>query len=111
MDRKISFIGVGPGDPDLLTIKALKKIESADVIFWADSLIPEKIINFSRKDSERIKTSSFTLEKITSIMIKKYNEGKNVIRLHDGDPCLYGAVKEQTEILRQKKLKLDTSLD
>ena len=48
MDRKISFIGVGPGDPDLLTIKALKKIESADVIFWADSLIPEKIINFSR---------------------------------------------------------------
>ena len=45
MDRKISFIGVGPGDPDLLTIKALKKIESADVIIWTDSLIPEKIIN------------------------------------------------------------------
>ena len=57
MDRKISFIGVGPGDPDLLTIKALKKIESADVIFWADSLIPEKIINFSSKFSEKIKTS------------------------------------------------------
>ena len=66
MDRKISFIGVGPGDPDLLTIKALKKIQSADVIFWADSLIPEKIINFSLEGSEKIKTSTLTLEKITS---------------------------------------------
>ena len=46
MDRKISFIGVGHGDPDLLTIKALKKIESADVIFWADSLIPKKNYKF-----------------------------------------------------------------
>ena len=70
MDRKIFFIGVGPGDPDLLTVKALKKIETADVIFWADSLIPEKIINFSRKSSEKIKTSTLTLEKITSIMIE-----------------------------------------
>ena len=47
MERGISFIGVGPGDPDLLTVKALKEIKSADVIFWTDSLIPEKIICFS----------------------------------------------------------------
>jgi len=70
MDRKISFIGVGPGDPDLLTIKALKKIKSAEVIIWADSLIPAKIIDFSKKGSEKIQTSSLTLEKITSIMIE-----------------------------------------
>ena len=105
MDRKISFIGVGPGDPDLLTIKALKKIESADVIFWADSLIPEKIINLSPEDSEKIKTSTLTLEKITSIMIERFNEGKTVIRLHDGDPCLYGAVKEQIQILNKEKIE------
>jgi len=107
MDKKISFIGVGPGDPDLLTIKALKKIESADVIFWADSLIPEKIINFSLEGSEKIKTSTLTLEKITSIMIKRYNEGKTIIRLHDGDPCLYGAVKEQIEILKLNNIKTE----
>ncbi len=104
MDRKISFIGVGPGDPDLLTIKALKKIESADVIIWTDSLIPEKIINCSQEGAERIKTGSLTLEKITSIMIEKFNAGKTVIRLQDGDPCLFGALREQIEILKQNKI-------
>ncbi len=88
MDRKISFIGVGPGDPDLLTIKALKKIESADVIIWTDS-------------------GSLTLEKITSIMIEKFNEGKTVIRLQDGDPCLFGALREQIEILTQNKIGIE----
>tara|TARA_Y100000766_G_C18772348_1_gene538958 strand:+ start:155 stop:928 length:774 start_codon:yes stop_codon:yes gene_type:complete len=107
MDRKISFIGVGPGDPDLLTVKALKKIKSAEVIFWADSLIPENIINLSHQRSEKIKTSSITLEKITSIMIEKFNEGKTVVRLHDGDPCLFGAVKEQIEILKQKNIEVE----
>ena len=48
MDNKITFIGVGPGDPELLTLKALKKIKIADVIIWADSLIPEKILDFSK---------------------------------------------------------------
>jgi len=107
MGRKISFIGVGPGDPDLLTLKALKKIKSADVIIWADSLIPEKILNFSKKGAEKIKTSSLTLEKITAIMIKKFHEGKYVIRLHDGDPCLFGAVKEQIEILKNKTIGIE----
>ena len=68
MDKKISFIGVGPGDPDLLTLKALKKIKIADVIIWTDSLIPEKILDFSKESSEKIKTSSLNLEQITSIM-------------------------------------------
>ena len=107
MDRRISFIGVGPGDPDLLTIKALKMIKSADVIFWADSLIPEKIVNYSRNSSEKIKTSTLTLELITSMMIEKFNEGKTVVRLHDGDPCLYGAINEQIEILKQKNIETE----
>ena len=72
MDNKISFIGVGPGDPELLTLKALKKIKTADVIIWTDSLIPEKILDFSKESSEKIKTSSLNLEQITSIMIEKF---------------------------------------
>ena len=107
MDRKISFIGVGPGDPDLLTIKALKKIESAEVIFWTDSLVPQKIINLSSPGSEKIKTSGLTLEKITSMMIDRFNKGKTIVRLQDGDPCLFGAVKEQIEVLKKRNIEIE----
>ena len=107
MVRKILFIGVGPGDPDLLTIKAMKEIKSSEVIFWADSLIPEKIINFANKNSEKIRTSSLNLNEIMQKMIEKYKEGKKVIRLHDGDPCLFGAITEQIEILRQENIRVE----
>ena len=107
MERKISFIGVGPGDPDLLTIKAMKEIKSAEVIFWTDSLIPEKIIRISNKNTERIKTSSMNLDQIMQQMIDKYKEGKKVIRLHDGDPCLFGAITEQIEILKKENIKVE----
>ena len=107
MERKISFIGVGPGDPDLLTVKALKEIKSAEFILWTDSLIPEKIISLSNKNAERIKTSSMNLEKIMNLMINKYREGKKVIRLHDGDPCLFGAINEQIIILKNENIKVE----
>ncbi len=107
MDKKISFVGVGPGDPELLTLKALKKIKIADVIIWTDSLIPEKILDFSKEGSEKIKTSSLNLEQITSIMIEKFQAGKTVVRLHDGDPSLFGAIREQIEILKNEKIAIE----
>ena len=105
--KKILFIGVGPGDPELLTIKALKEIKSAEVIFWTDSLIPEKIINFANENAEKIKTSSLNLTQITSIMINRIKRGKKVIRLHDGDPCLFGAIQEQILILKKEKIEAE----
>ena len=107
MERKISFIGVGPGDPDLLTIKAMKEIKSAEVIFWTDSLIPEKIISLSNKNTEKIKTSGMNLDQIMQLMIDKYKEGKKVIRLHDGDPCLFGAINEQIRILEKENIQAE----
>jgi len=107
MEQKISFIGVGPGDPELLTVKAMKEIKSAEVIFWTDSLIPEKIISLSKKNAERIKTSSMNLEQIMQLMINRYQEGKKVIRLHDGDPCLFGAINEQIRILKENNIKAE----
>ncbi len=107
MERKISFIGVGPGDPDLLTIKAMKEIKSAEVIFWTDSLIPEQIISLSNKNTEKIKTSGMNLEQIMQLMIDKYQEGKKVIRLHDGDPCLFGAINEQIRILEKENIQAE----
>ena len=107
INKKILFIGVGPGDPELITIKALNAIKSAEVIFWTDSLIPEKILNYTKDDSEKIKTSSLNLDEITSIMINRIQEGKRVVRLHDGDPCLFGAIQEQIEILKREKIEIE----
>ncbi len=107
MVRKISFIGVGPGDPDLLTIKAMKEIKSSDVIFWTDSLIPDKIISFAKNNSEKIRTSSLNLDEIMKKMIEKHKEGKRVIRLHDGDPCLFGAITEQIQILKKANIQVE----
>ena len=106
MKRCVSFVGVGPGDPDLLTIKAMKEIQSAEVVIWTDSLIPEKILNFAKETSEKIKTSSLNLNEITSIMVERINKGKKVIRLHDGDPCLFGAIAEQIKILKENNIEV-----
>ena len=91
----ISIVGAGPGAQDLLTIRAKKRIEMADVLVWTDSLIPIQITKLVKDDCEKIKTSSLTLEDIIEILIRKHKEGKRIVRLHDGDPCLYGAISEQ----------------
>ena len=91
----ISIVGAGPGAQDLLTIRAKKRIEMADVLVWTDSLIPIQITKLVKYHCEKIKTSSLTLEDIIEILIRKHKEGKRIVRLHDGDPCLYGAISEQ----------------
>ncbi len=88
-------MGAGPGALDLITIRAQKRLASADVLVWTDSLIPLQITKLVNDSCEKIKTSSLTLEEIIKILIKKHKEGKNIVRLHDGDPCLYGAISEQ----------------
>ena len=91
----ISIVGAGPGAIDLLTIRADQRIKAADVLVWTDSLIPSQIASLVKDSCEKIKTSSLTLEEILLILIKKHREGKKIVRLHDGDPCLYGAISEQ----------------
>ncbi len=93
--KKLVFVGTGPGDPDLLTVRAARCIKDAQVIVWTDSLISPEIISLASSSCELIPTSTLTLEEILSIIIKRINAGKKVIRLHDGDPCLYGAISEQ----------------
>ncbi len=93
--NQISIVGAGPGALDLITIRALERIKKAQVLIWADSLIPLEITKLAPKDCERISTSSLTLEEILSLMKNRFKEGKRIVRLHDGDPCLYGALSEQ----------------
>ncbi len=91
----VSIVGAGPGAIDLMTIRALDRLKQAEVLVWTDSLIPPQIVSIAPKDCERISTSSLTLEKILSLLIDKHQQGKKIVRLHDGDPCLYGALSEQ----------------
>ena len=103
----ISIVGAGPGAPDLMTIRAQQRLKSADVLVWTDSLIPIQITKLVRDDCEKIKTSSLTLEEILFVLIKKHNEGKKIVRLHDGDPCLYGALSEQICRLNDEGIEVE----
>ncbi len=91
----ISIVGAGPGALDLMTIRALERLKHAEVLVWADSLIPSQIAALAPEKCKRISSSSLTLEEIISLLIEEHRKGKKVVRLHDGDPCLYGALSEQ----------------
>jgi len=91
----VYIVGAGPGDPELLTVKALKLIERADVLVYANSLVPNQILSAIRPDAEKIATANMTLEAIVPLMVDRVRAGKSVVRLHSGDPSLYSAIHEQ----------------
>ncbi len=103
----ISIVGSGPGSPDLLTIRALNRLEKAEVLIWTDSLISPEIADLVPNTCEKFPTSSLTLEEILALIIQKANQGKKVVRLHDGDPCLYGAISEQICGLAEEGLEVE----
>lgn len=94
---RVYIVGAGPGDPDLLTIRAQRLLSQADVVLFADSLVPPQILQCVRLDAEVIPTSDKTLEEILSCMVERVRAGRSVVRLHSGDPTLYGAVHEQMQ--------------
>jgi precorrin-4/cobalt-precorrin-4 C11-methyltransferase len=95
----VYIVGAGPGDPDLLTIKAQKILAQADVILFADSLVPRQMLQDVRPDAELIRTANKTLEQILPLMIERVQAQKVVVRLQSGDPSLYSAIHEQMHAL------------
>ncbi len=95
----VVFVGAGPGDPDLLTIRARAVIEQADMVIWADSLVHPGVAALARPDAEVLGSSSMSLEPITERMIAAARDGKLVARVQSGDPAIYGAMHEQMAIL------------
>ena len=104
---QVYIIGVGPGDPDLLTVKGQRIIAAADVILYADSLIPDRILDDTRPDAEIVKTSHQTLEEIVSVMLDRVRSGLIVARLHSGDLTLYSAITEQVHALRAADIPVE----
>jgi precorrin-4/cobalt-precorrin-4 C11-methyltransferase len=97
----VSFIGAGPGDPELITMKAINRIRAAGLILYAGSLVPENIfMPYARVTPENIISSAdLTLEETHDLIVKAIEDGKNVARIHTGDPSMYGAISEQMALL------------
>lgn len=103
----VYIIGAGPGDPELLTVKAKKILDRADVILFADSLVPRQILQDVRTDAEIIRTGNKTLEEILPIMLARVRANLAVVRLHSGDLSLYSAIHEQIQALREAEIPFE----
>lgn len=96
---KVWFVGAGPGDPDLLTIKGQRCIATADLVLYAGSLVPPGVVACARSSARVEDSSSMTLEETHALMRDVALGGGNVARVHTGDPALYGAIREQMRLL------------
>ena len=100
----VYFIGAGPGDPELLTIKAQRLIREADLILYAGSLVPREILTWAQEDSEIMDSSGMTLKQTHAALVQAAGRGQTAARVHTGDPSLYGAILEQMRLLEQDKI-------
>jgi precorrin-4/cobalt-precorrin-4 C11-methyltransferase len=103
----VYIIGAGPGDPELLTIKADKILRQADVILYANSLVPKQMLQDVRPDAELIPTGNKTLEEIVPLMIERVKANLVVVRLHSGDLSLYSAINEQIQALAAAEIPFE----
>lgn len=103
-DGKVYIIGAGPGDPELLTLKAKRIIDDADVIIYADSLVPEEIAGYAKPGAAVYGSKEMALPEIMQVTLQAVAEGKTVARIQSGDPSLYGATLEQMRILEREKV-------
>ncbi|MFM7471566.1 MAG: precorrin-4 C(11)-methyltransferase [Nodosilinea sp.] len=95
----VYIVGAGPGDPELLTVKAQRLLSQADTVLYANSLVPRQILEWVRADADRIGTANLTLDEILPLRIERVRAGQAVVRLQSGDPSLYSAIHEQMQAL------------
>ncbi|GAB6100475.1 precorrin-4 C(11)-methyltransferase [Halanaerocella petrolearia] len=100
---KVYFIGAGPGDPELLTIKGKKALEEAEVVIYAGSLVNPEILEYAPQ-AEVYNSAGMTLEEVVTKMEEARAEGNTVARVHTGDPSIYGALQEQIDYLKQAEI-------
>ncbi|WP_075343174.1 precorrin-4 C(11)-methyltransferase [Tenacibaculum agarivorans] len=98
----IAIVGAGSGDPDLLTLKGRAILEVADCILYAGSLVPEELTHMAKEGALVRNSASMTLEEQIDIIDDYYAQGKKIVRLHSGDPSIYGAIQEQMTIFDAK---------
>lgn len=103
----IHFVGAGSGAPDLITVRGQRLLEQADVIIYAGSLVNPALLEAKKEGCQVYNSAHMTLEEVLEVMRRAEGEGKMTVRLHTGDPCLYGAIREQMDALEKDKITYD----
>lgn len=105
--EKVYFIGAGPGDPELITVKGQRLVKEADVIIYAGSLVPRQVIECHKDEAMIYNSASMTLEEVIEVTVKAVKEGKKVVRVHTGDPAIFGAHREQMDMLDEHGIEYE----
>lgn len=103
----VHFVGAGSGAADLITIRGKDLLEHADVIIYAGSLVNPQLLEYKKTECQVYNSAVMTLEEVISVMVKTEQAGGMTVRLHTGDPCLYGAIREQMDELDKRKIEYD----
>ena len=103
----VHFVGAGPGAPDLITLRGADLVRSADVMIYAGSLVNPALLGLCKEGCSIYNSASMTLEEVLDVMRAAEAEGRTTVRLHTGDPCLYGAIREQMDALDAEGIAYD----
>lgn len=104
----VYFVGAGCGAADLITVRGMRLLEQADVIIYAGSLVNPQLLDYARKDCEIYNSAVMTLDEVLAVMVQAEAEGKKTVRLHTGEPSIYGAVREQMDALEQRGISFES---
>jgi precorrin-4/cobalt-precorrin-4 C11-methyltransferase len=104
MRYPVYFVGAGPGDPELITVKGSRLLREADRIVYAGSLVPEALLEYRKSAAEVFNSAPLHLSETHALLVEGYRRGQRVVRLHTGDPSLYGAIQEQMALLDREDI-------
>lgn len=106
---QVHIVGAGPGDPELITRKGYRLVQEADVVIYAGSLVNPAILEACKKGCEIHNSASMSLDDVLAVTKARVAEGKTVVRLHTGDPTIYGAIQEQMDALKEMGITYDVT--
>ena len=103
----VYIVGAGSGAADLITVRGARLLGQADVIIYAGSLVNPEVLSYAKNGCQIHNSAKMTLEEVVEVMANAHFHGQNVVRLHTGDPSIYGAIREQMDALRQKNIPFE----
>ncbi len=101
----VTFVGAGPGAADLITVRGRNLLETADIVIYAGSLVNPELLKYTGEGCSIYNSAEMTLEQVIEVMEAGARQNKNIVRLHTGDPSIYGAIREQMDLLSEKGIE------